>query len=316
LESESKGPDRLYINKQDRKDYEKLLDKDSPFKDNENKDVFIMAMTFGFAEGIRTKLEKKEGFIRVEYLNPSERALIAAIAVAEKGNLSVLADKKEEYAIAEEFAAGGVRLLKDKVFSGEYGSYSKRLEDELLRAYEKMLKPESPKRRGAKATKTRSVIDLVKNGESTTVEFKSSLIWDYELKRTNKLIGAIVARTASCFMNSEGGVVLVGVDNDGNILGLANDLSQLDGSLDNFELHFTNVVNTYLGKIARPYVNVEFEEIEGRYVALIKVKKSPRPAYIKCEGKTEFYIRSGNSCQPLDISDANIYIKDHWPDLR
>jgi predicted HTH transcriptional regulator len=159
-------------------------------------------------------------------------------------------------------------------------------------------------------------IELVKSGETDTIEFKSSLIWDYKKKQPNKLMGIIIARAISSFMNSEGGIILIGVDNDKNILGIDKDLSQLDGSYDNFELHLTNVVNNCLGKVNRPLISPRFDEIVGKKIAVIFVKKSPRPVYLKHEGKIEFFIRSGNSCQPLDVSEATDYIKDHWPDLR
>jgi predicted HTH transcriptional regulator len=125
----------------------------------------------------------------------------------------------------------------------------------------------------------------------------------------------VVARTISSFMNSNGGLLLIGVDNDKNILGLEKDLAQLDGSADKFELHITNVINNHLGKIKGTLVAVRFENIEGKQIAVLTVKKSPRPVYLKYEGKLDFFIRSGNSCQLLDVSEATEYIKDHWPDL-
>ena len=110
---------------------------------------------------------------------------------------------------------------------------------------------------------------------------------------------------------------MIGVDYDENVLGLENDLAQLKrANLDEFELHLTNVINTYLGKINRAFVNIRFEKVNDRDVAAVVARKSPRPVFVKHKGKKEFYIRAGNSCQPLDIQDANLYIQDHWPDLQ
>ena len=134
-----KAPDRLYIRKSDRVEYSRLLEKDSPFKEKENKDLFMMAMVVGFHAGTRIGLDKKEGFIMVHYLNPKEESIIKAIAVAEEGSLDVLLDKKSVYSIAEEYAAGGIKLLKDKVFSG-YGSYVKKLESELVEGFQEIEK--------------------------------------------------------------------------------------------------------------------------------------------------------------------------------
>lgn len=312
--TEKKKIDRIYIDRRDLDDFNRLKQKDSPFANSQNKDIFLAAMVIGYHEGGRIELKNKEGYFREEYMSDEERALIRAIAISTEGNLNVLLDEQKVYSIAEEYAAGGIQLLKARVLSVEYGSYFKKLESELLRSFVKIVE-KKPKHQTFEEIVHLPVLDLIKNGETNTVEFKSSLIWDYKKKQPNKLMGMIVAKTISSFMNSNGGVMLIGVDNDKRILGLDKDLSQLEGNLDSFELHFTNTINKYLGKISRPYLNVEFEKVDGKDIALIVVKKSPRPVYIKYEDKTEFYIRSGNSCQPLDVSEANDYIKDHWPHL-
>ncbi len=134
---ENKMPDRLNIRKSDRKDYNRLLEKDSPFSGKENKDLFMMALIIGFHEETRVKLDGKEGFFLLYHLNDKENSIIKAIAVAEEGDLNILLDKKKVYSIVEEYAAGGIKLLKDKVFSGGYGSYIKKLESELIDEFKK-----------------------------------------------------------------------------------------------------------------------------------------------------------------------------------
>lgn len=313
--TEEKKVDRFYVDKRDLSDFNRLKEKDTPFAGSQNKDVFLAAMVVGYHEGARVPLKTKEGYFMKSYLKDEELALINAIAVAEEKSLNVLLDPQKVFSIAEEYAAGGIQLLKEKVFSEEYGSYAKKLESELLRTYEKAV-AEQPKSPTPEEIAAISISDLVKNGESGSVEFKSSLIWDYQKNHPNKkLMGMIAARTISSFMNSNGGVLLIGVDNDKKILGLEKDLAELDGTIDNFELHVTNVINKYLGKIKGTLVSIKFEKIEDKQVAALIIKKSPRPVYMKYEGKSEFFIRSGNSSQPLDVSEVPEYIKDHWPDL-
>ena len=67
-----------------------------------------------------------------------------------------------------------------------------------------------------------------------------------------------------------------------------------------FELDFTNVVKKYLGKIGRPYVSIKFESVDGKELAVIRVKKSPRPVYVKYKDKTEF----------------ELYLSVGWPENR
>jgi hypothetical protein len=229
----------------------------------------------------------------------------------------VLLDEQKVYSIAEQYATGGVKLLKNKVFSGEYGSYAKKLESDLLRQYDIILQNKPKKSQIPEEIVDISVMDLIVGGETDKVEFKSSFIWDYKRKQPSKETKMAVAKAISSFMNSDGGFLLIGVDDDKNIVGLNNDLAQTHQSLNEFELTFTNAINTYLGKVNRPLISIRFDKADGKDVAIVRAKPSPHPVYLKCEDKKEeFYIRSGNSSQPLDMSEANLYIKDHWPDLR
>lgn len=133
-----KERDRLFVEKEEVNNFKLLREeKDSPLYRKENKDVFIMAMMMGLKNGVRLPLKSKEGFIREDYLNNDEKSIIKAIAVNAEENLSVLLDSDKIYQIAEEYAAGGIKYLVDSVFKKQYGSYTTRLESELIEICEK-----------------------------------------------------------------------------------------------------------------------------------------------------------------------------------
>ncbi len=309
--------DRLNVDHRDLEDFRRLRMKDSPFANDENKDIFIAAMVFGFKEKCKIELKKKEGFIMKSYLDPPEIALINSIAIAEEGNLNVLSNEKKVFSIAEQYAAGGIKLLKDRVLGeDDFGSYSKKLQSEMLREYERIKKIEPEEEQSPEELFTLSVEDLINLGENEKIEFKLSMLYDYEKKGKNKLMGMIIAKSLSSFMNSKGGIVLIGVDDTGDIRGLEKDLETLtNGTLDQFEINFTNIVIQYLGKIPRRYVGIKFVNVGKEDIAIIQVNRSPRPVYVKYKGETKFYVRQGNCSQPLGIEDATIYIRDNWPDI-
>lgn len=314
--SQRKKIDRLYIDKKDLDDWRRLKDKDSPFAGFDNKDIFVAAMAVGYNEGSNIELKSKEGYFFSDNLKPDELALVRAIAVAEEGSLNVLLDEQKVFSIVEQYATGGVKLLKNKVFSGEYGSYAKKLESDLLRQFERNMKSAADKAKTIDDTTNIPVTDLVAGGETDKVEFKSSLIWDFKRKQPSKETKIAVARAISSFMNSEGGFLLIGIDDEKNMIGLDNDLAQVHGSLDEFQLTFTNAINTYLGKVNRPLVDIHIEKAEGKDVSIVRVRRSLHPVYLRGEGnEEEFYIRSGNSSQKLEVSEAAQYVKEHWPDL-
>ena len=131
-------PTRLYIERSDKEKYDRLLEKDGTFAGKDNKDVFIMAMVIGYSRGVKVELTRKEGYVRFEYLKDRDKSIIKSIAVADRGTLDVLLDKKKVYSIAEEYAAGGIKLLVEMVFGESYGSFEKRLESELVEEFERI----------------------------------------------------------------------------------------------------------------------------------------------------------------------------------
>ncbi|MGP8069674.1 MAG: helix-turn-helix domain-containing protein [Candidatus Bathyarchaeia archaeon] len=50
------------------------------------------------------------------------------------------------------------------------------------------------------------------------VEFKSSLIWDYQLNKPNPTLEFAAAKDISVFMNTRGGMLIIGVADNGQIL--------------------------------------------------------------------------------------------------
>src|ERR1017187_10373679 len=66
---------------------------------------------------------------------------------------------------------------------------------------------------------------LIAAGESAAVEFKSSVRWDMRENRLNEPLKYSVIKTVAAFLNSNGGTLLIGVDDDRQVLGLQGDYS-------------------------------------------------------------------------------------------
>jgi len=71
--------------------------------------------------------------------------------------------------------------------------------------------------------KTESLSEILKQDENRFLEFKSSLRWDYRQEKLNPILEDVIIKTVAAFGNSDGGILLIGVDDDKNILGLQND---------------------------------------------------------------------------------------------
>lgn len=128
----SKKPLTLSVDKSCMDDFRRLLKKDSPLATKDTKNVFLMAVAKGFSLKARTRLQNKESFVRTEYLSDREDAILKALALHETNDWTILSDPKEIYSIAEEYANGGIKHLKDEVFDKQYGSFIKKLESLLV----------------------------------------------------------------------------------------------------------------------------------------------------------------------------------------
>lgn len=160
---------------------------------------------------------------------------------------------------------------------------------------------------------------LIAEGESDELEFKSTLRWDLNEGMVNKKLEEVIMKTVSAFANSQGGTLLIGVADDGTILGLEHDyLSLGDVNRDKFELHLRNLLNQQFGVgFVTSKIAIKFHEIDDKEVCQIETHSANEPVILKTKDKNgqqveKFYARSGNSSQEIPLSDLNAYIKDRF----
>ena len=155
--------------------------------------------------------------------------------------------------------------------------------------------------------------ELILSGESETVEFKSTLRFDLRQKTVNKKLEYVVAKTIAAFLNSNGGNLLIGVDDNMNALGLNDDLSTLKkNDLDGFELKLIEVIQTYIGNEYSTHIKINFPKYGHQTICHVKIAKSSKPIFTAFEGREDFFVRSGCSSQPLSREAQSIYEKEHW----
>ena len=158
-----------------------------------------------------------------------------------------------------------------------------------------------------------SLEDLIQAGESPVLEYKSSLRWDLRQEQVNRGLQKIVAKTVAGFLNFEGGTMLIGLADDGTILGIEQDMETLGRrDIDGFEQTLRQVLSDHLGPELNQLIRSRYEQRDGATIAIVSVEPSPRPAYLEDGDKTEFYVRAGNTTRPLDLQAAHDYIQMHW----
>ncbi|MCZ2202176.1 RNA-binding domain-containing protein [Cylindrospermopsis raciborskii] len=124
------------------------------------------------------------------------------------------------------------------------------------------------------------IIELINQGENSSVEFKRSDV------KLDSLCKEIIA-----FSNSSGGVVLIGVDDDGTILGVESDR--------NYEEWVVNIARNNI----IPPVNIQSREVvwDGKKIVVVEVPKGKDRPYQDNSGR--FYIRIGSTNRIASLNE-------------
>lgn len=161
-----------------------------------------------------------------------------------------------------------------------------------------------------------SLKSILEEDESRYLEFKSSMRWDYRQEKVNPVLEKVILKTIAAFGNTDGGILLIGVDDDKNIVGLEKDFQTLKKSnADFYEVHLRNILHKHMGvKYVSKYIRTQFETVSGKTIAKIKVLHASEPMILKLKNKNgieeeKFYVRSGNSSHEItSMSEINDYI--------
>jgi hypothetical protein len=160
--------------------------------------------------------------------------------------------------------------------------------------------------------------EIIAQGESNELEFKSSLRWDYLEGKINPKLETEILKSITAFSNADGGILFIGVKDDGKILGLEPDYNSLRGNKDQFELHLRNQINKTFGKVfATSNLNISFYPHNESELCMIEVKRAGSPIFLEVADKhglktKKFYVRSGNTSQEFQIDELSEYIKKRF----
>lgn len=158
-----------------------------------------------------------------------------------------------------------------------------------------------------------STSELVCRGESDYVEFKSTLRWNLYTDKKDPAIEFAFLKTLAAFMNSTGGTLLVGVADNGAVLGLEYD--QFD-NFDKLLLHVTKLVNDKISPLHMKFLHLSVEKLPDGQVLRIDCQPASLPAYVKDNPLEHFFIRTGPSTTDLRLSKVHDYIVDRFESSR
>jgi hypothetical protein len=154
-----------------------------------------------------------------------------------------------------------------------------------------------------------SIPDLIAGGESEAVEFKSTLRTNLHTGQADDRIELSVLRTIAGFLNANGGTLLIGVADDGELLGLDSDGFPNE---DKMGLHLANLIKGRIGDVFLPYVHPHFEDYDGRRVLVVRCERGPKAAFVKDGNNQRFFVRGGNTTVELTGVSVTDYAKQRF----
>lgn len=147
--------------------------------------------------------------------------------------------------------------------------------------------------------------------EGLQVEFKSSILYSATTHEPSKKQFLEIAREIAAFANAEGGSLYLGVNNQGYVMGVENDLVHFKDNKDienfpfgykysknedGYVLRITDIVIYYLGQLTGLLLSHEIKEVGGVKYVKLDVKKSDEIVYVQ---KKDIYIRILNRMRCL-----------------
>jgi hypothetical protein len=151
-----------------------------------------------------------------------------------------------------------------------------------------------------------SIYQIIEHGEGPEVEFKSTIRMNLHTKKPGKEIELAWLKSIAAFLNTNGGILLLGVTDSGEITGLDQDVFENE---DKCKLHFKNLIAQHVGTVLSKYIRFQIVPVKDKTVGVVVCDRSTEPVFLKTNKSEAFYIRNGPSSDELPVSIALNYIK-------
>jgi type I restriction enzyme R subunit len=226
-------------------------------------------------------------------------ALDAAARANTRENVRLTFDQKVEHVIQEIVDSNFdlyKRITDDRAFGETIRNF---LFDQYLRSH-------------------RNAEELIKRGESKTLEFKSTLRWNLkEDRQDDKNITHAVLKTIAAFLNTDGGDLIIGVADNGSVVGIEHDRLESD---DKFMLHLAQVVRNGLDDRSGTCIDPKTQVVQDKTVCVVSCQRSPEPVFLRWKGVEanpdgDFFVRSGPGTTRLGPASAREYIRTRFGSL-
>lgn len=162
----------------------------------------------------------------------------------------------------------------------------------------------------------RTVEEIIQEGETNQVEFKPALLYNFLSGKGGIGIKGIIAKSICAFLNSNGGFLIIGITDKGELQGLSYDYSLAGekNKKDFFMLEFDQMLEHFLSFSVKSNVSGEFYQLNQEDIFVVTVTPNKRrPIFLKGQKGKEFYVRGEASSRQLtDIEEIVNYCIEKW----
>ncbi|WP_028580633.1 AlbA family DNA-binding domain-containing protein [Desulfogranum japonicum] len=235
---------------------------------------------------IRIQANSETWLASMRPVNKQDGRLLIGVLASEK---SLLADLRKE-------------LLRVDLGDVTFGLAGGVLVFFILRLSVRFNHPSQPGEQGSGEEIIRKILDT---GECDTVEFKSTVRMNLKSKKNGKEIELAWLKAVAAFLNSKGGQLLLGVADNGEVIGLEADNFENE---DRCQLHVKNLINQHIGSEFSHFLHIRLLIIDNRMIVHIACTPASSPVFVKNGNNEEFYIRTGPSNTKLSPSQTIKYL--------
>ncbi|MBS3815715.1 MAG: ATP-binding protein, partial [Hadesarchaea archaeon] len=153
------------------------------------------------------------------------------------------------------------------------------------------------------------VQELIESGEGEKLEFKSTLRVNLHTGERDEDVEHAVLKTITAFLNTDGGTLLIGVSDDGEVTGIQKDEF---GDNDKFYRHYSNLVRHHIDNKYLSLIQSNLIQMDGKHILKVDCRSSNEGVFLKVGDEQEFYVRTGPASVQLKGKKLVDYINQKY----
>ena len=150
------------------------------------------------------------------------------------------------------------------------------------------------------------ILNLIRKGENKHIEFKESFSKNIKTGLKDKEIEKSSLKNIVGFLNADGGALLIGIADNGEIKGVEDDFFT---SIDKYLLNFKNAIISKIGLEFNSLIDYDLFNIRGHQVLRVDCKASSEPCFYDQE---EFFVRTNPATDKLVGKKQVDYIRERF----